>query len=69
MLTKNLATSLVNTCQAAVIEARDAEAVEAEAVLFLWKRKRENSKNRGRKEIGSAILWRRAHRGNISIKK
>ena len=26
-------------------------------------------KKGGRKEIGSAILWKRANRGNINIKK
>ena len=60
---------------------RDVEAeVEAvEAVLFLWKRKREKSTasastQEGRmereKKIGSAIfLGRRANRGSINIKK
>ena len=42
-------------------------SVEAEARKFF--RFHIRGKNGGRKEIGSAILWRRTNRGSINIKK
>ena len=45
------------------------EAVEAEARKLHRFRFHIGGKDGGRKEIGSAILWRRANRGSINIKK
>ena len=42
---------------------------EAEAPKFYRFRFHIEGKNGGRKEIGSAILWRGANRGSINIKK
>ena len=47
----------------------DPFSVEAEARKFHHFRFHIGGKNGGRKEIGSAILRRRAKRGSINIKK
>ena len=63
-----------------IVTSRDVEAeagsggsgpfpVEAEARKFHRFRFNIGGKNRGRKEIGSAILRRRANRGSVHIKK
>ena len=44
-------------------------SVEAEARKFHHFRFHIGGKNRGKKEIGSAILWRRANTGSVHIKK
>ena len=44
-------------------------SVEAEARKLYRFRFHIGGKNGGRKEIGSAVLRRRANRGNINIKK
>ena len=59
------------------IQSRDEEAeagsgpfsVEAEARKFYRFRFHIEGKNEGRKEIGSALLRRKANRGSINIKK
>ena len=55
--------------EAEVEAGRGLFTVEAEAQKFHRFRFHIEGKNRGRKEIGSALLRRRANRGSVHIKK